>query len=250
MNFSQLVESNNFESQFGLNMNSRLIVYLHIPKAAGNSSIKPIKEKFKSNLSIKWNEIEFSWSKFIEEQKSTNKYQFVSGHIHDKQIDLLKQSEINYYLISFLRHPIKRIMSLYAYNTMESTPDSKKFKEKFVSFEDFAFNGVPPNSMSRQLFRGCLSSTEGISKLYTKYNFIGLTEQFNFSMLLLSKILGFDFYNYKKLNVSKYNTTEMTLSFSLYKELEMRHSIDLEIYNKVKNDYVKLNESYIVTQLT
>jgi len=249
MTFQNLISTPDVTDYFDLDLKDSLIVYLHVPKAAGNSSIKPIKEHFKNNLSIKWNEIDNSWANFVKNYNINKDVQFVSGHIHDKHIDLLIESKINYFLISFIRHPIHRIESLYAYNTMPSTPNSSTFKNKFKSFEEFAYDGVPPNSMSRQLFRGCLSSSEGIKKLYSKYNFIGLTEMFHFSMLCLSDIVGFKYYNYKRLNVSKYTDNKLQLSYGILKDLEKRHSIDIDIYNHIKNDYLKLVESYISNKI-
>ncbi len=224
-----------------ININGKVIVYVHIPKAAGNSSILPIKNSVDSAYSVQWNDLQNSWNNFLLEQKKTKKYDLVSGHIRDIHLTQLKESNINAYYITFLRHPYKRIKSLYAYNSMDSTPGSNKFKKTYKNFEDYALNGVMPNSMSRQLFSGALSSWEAIEKLKSRYHFIGLSDHYELSMTALSKLLNIDIdFNIVKNPSNYYHNDQFYLSSESYKELQLKHSIDMDMYKNIETSSINL----------
>jgi hypothetical protein len=231
-----------------IDVSNALLVYVHVPKAAGNSSIKPIKDHYNPAYSVQWNNLDQSWQDFLNMQKQTKKYRLVSGHINDKHLQLLSTNKINSYLITFLRHPLDRIKSLYAYNCMKTTPGSATFIKKYNNYEEFALTGVTPNSISRQLFSGALSSWEAINKLKRRYQFIGLSNQYELSMTVLSKLIGIKKYNLPRQNVSSYNEKNYyNLSRESIDTLKLRHSVDMDIYNYVANAYQNIGESIIKT---
>lgn len=230
-----------------IDVSNALLVYVHVPKAAGNSSIKPIKDHYNPAYSVQWNNLDQSWQDFLNMQKQTKKYRLVSGHINDKHLQLLSTNKINSYLITFLRHPLDRIKSLYAYNCMVSTPGSKIFQNNYKTFKHYALHGVPPNPISRQLFRGSLSSWEAINKLKSRYHFIGISDQYENSIIALSKLLNFPIKFQQRRNVTIYESDSVyDLSRRDLETLYLRHSLDIDMFNNVTKSYIALSRKLLV----
>ncbi len=225
-----------------------LLVYLHVPKAAGNSSIGSIKVKVgkENSRSIKWNDIEKSWSDFIVEHQE-KPLSLVSGHFRFKHVLALKEANVDYKLVTFIRHPVERIISQYKYSCSENVPNYLEFRNKFKTFDDYAYRGVGPNAVSRILVQGALSFEEYLNKLKDRYAFVGLSEHYDFSMFMLMNSLGYDYEIAKKKNVTiKDSFNQFDVSKKTYDYLLEKHSLDVQLFNHFNDLYVSISKKFIV----
>ena len=239
-NYTQLFEKSDEEFR-------DLLVYLHVPKAAGNSSIVALKNNFDAKLvrSIQWDDIDTSWNKFIEDQQ-LQAHNLVSGHFRYKHVIELINSKIDFKLITFIRHPIERIISQYKYTCSDKVKNNKEFKEKFPTFDLYAHNGLGPNVVSRILIQGALSFDDYINKLKKRYVFIGLSEHYDLSMLFLMNYLGFEYKITERKNVTIANDfNQFEISKKTYDYLLEKHSLDVQVYEYFNNMYNDISKQYI-----
>ncbi len=225
----------------------KLIIYLHVPKAAGNSSIGSIKsevgvENFKS---IQWNDVDNSWGDFIKEHER-RKFKLVSGHFRMKHILELDKYEVDYKLVTFIRHPVERIISQYKYLCTDKDPNYIEFRKKYPNFDDYAYRGVGPNVVSRILVQGALSFEEYLVKIKRKYDFVGVSEHYDFSMLLLMNYLGYDYTVSQKKNVTiKNQHNQFEVSKKTYDYLLEKHSLDVQIFEHFNGLYNDISKKFI-----
>lgn len=224
---------------------NKLIVYLHVPKAAGNSSLHHIKKYKKNYFNVKWDRIDESWAEFLS-KINEKKYNLVSGHFSESHVTLLRDKRIPHVCVTFIRNPIERLVSQYKYMTTEAHPDYKRFTANFPSFEDFVFNMVPPNPIARMLTGGNLSYIDTIDYLLDKFHFIGMKEFYNTSMFLLCEILNIPFNSIQKRNVTKTNEiNNFELSYSTFKKLKEIHNLDIQIHKYFHDKYQKIADEIV-----
>ena len=247
MNFSQIADLPyiDFLQRKRAEAQGKLIVYLHVPKAAGNSSIGLIKKHVSKFKSIQWNDIDKSWENFIEEHLK-DPFDLVSGHFRDKHIDLLIDAGIEFFTVSFIRHPIDRIVSQYKYMCTPAHPDYIEFKKQYPTFESFISRNVGDNVMSRILVRGAFSLPNYLRKLDSKYGFIGLTEFYHLSMSILLDIIEGQYKLEPRRNVTRSNKdNSFELKHSTYLDLARSQSLDIEMFNFYHNLYATASEHYL-----
>jgi hypothetical protein len=224
---------------------SQVIVYVHIPKAAGNSSLHYLKRFKKNYYNVQWNDVDNSWQEFLRILK-LEKCELVSGHFSYYHVDFLKKMQIPYRSISFLRHPIDRIISQYRYMTTEAHPEHRAFVKKYPSFDEFALNVIKPNPMARQLVGKTSSFHEVVKSIIEEYQFIGIKEYYNSSMYLLCKMINIPFQKAPKRNITKENTkNKFEISHSTYLKLQRIHAVDLDTFKFFFDNYQKITDALI-----
>lgn len=223
------------------------IVYLHIPKAAGNSSISYIKDIRPKAYPIDWRNIDESWNNFIKVNE-TEKYDIVSGHFNYNHISKLKNSNTKATYITFIRHPIERFISQYKYMYTKAHPDHVDFREKNKDFGKWVL-GRKDNIMSLILVGGARSIRDILRKIDDNYSFVGISDYYNTSMNIISTALDTKFKLSERKNVTNISEApKIELSQKLYKELCHRHSLDLQLYNFYKDKYSKIADKLIGLQ--
>lgn len=246
INFSSLFTNslNDFINNSFENIDNSILVYLHIPKAAGNTSIGQIKEHLKPSFSLQWNDIDGSIKELIETE---TEYKLVSGHLWDAHIDLLRENNYNHYAVTFLRHPIQRIISQYRYMCTPKHPEYESFLDKHPNFDDFALNEIEPNYMAKVLVGSAKSFDEYWAKLKERYAFIGLSEYYNTSMALLMNALNLPYKIAEKKNVTveTTNNSNLNIDYKVYDKLTQIHSLDIQIFNYLNAQYAKLSEKLL-----
>jgi len=227
------------------NIDESILVYLHIPKAAGNTSIGQIKEHLQPNFSLQWNDIDGSIRELVETEVE---YKLVSGHLWDEHINLLRENDFNHYSVTFLRHPIQRIISQYRYMCTPKHPEYEKFLEEYPSFDEFALKEIEPNYIAKVLVGGAKSFDEYWSKLKERYAFIGLSEYYNASMVILMNALNLPYKIAEKKNVTiqTAENTNLQIDYNVYNKLEKIHSLDLQMFNYLNVQYSKLSEKLLL----
>ena len=153
--------------------------------------------------------------------------------------------------ITFFRDPIKRLISLYYYS--HSTPEAHYYQiAKDKSIEEFLMetklleldngmtrliagdsdslfiNQTPFGKCDKQLLQSAKQNLD-------TFSFVGIQEEFNRSVMLLSRVLEWSNPYYVTLNVRKRKSNDgNTIYENLLKELRNRNWLDIELYEYAK----------------
>ena len=195
----------------------------HIPKTAGSTLIDILEKKLsfhkfhQTTSLIKNANLEIP---FIEEITNTNKFNVVFGHHVDEKI-LLHFPNRNKYLFTFIREPVKRIISQYCFN------DRLRKVQGFnpVDFEKF-YNKIQKNLICNWLvkrFPSFLDDEDNSLPLHKKtikilqsFKFVCCAEEFNSMIRRLLKDMKIDS---QSLDLSPKNSTN-------YKDFEITYNFD------------------------
>ena len=171
----------------------------------------------------------------------------VSGHWL-YPFDPLTAEQNDLQLMTFVRHPVARLLSLYHYERKWSTRRPDIYGEKHCSqkpFEEYlavkATNtGCLDNWQCSQL-AGVPSGSAAIDKL-RGFFFVGLVEQWNRSMILLARTIpatgiakDFDIRYVRLHGASAAQRSGVDLSMAFQRELIERNSEDMALYEYARN---------------
>lgn len=130
--------------------------------------------------------------------------------------------------ITFLREPISRYISHYNHHSLNHNDD--------FSFEEWLSDPKENNYQVK-----FIANEENLAKakdyLINKFNFIGIVENFNLSLVLMKQLLSLpiDFeIRYKRMNSSSSNKTRYNLSSATMNTIIMNNELDISLYNFAK----------------
>lgn len=147
--------------------------------------------------------------------------------------------------VTLLRHPVKRVLSLYYY--LSNYPQSPSYtKVKDMSLEEFLFSRITPDVTDGQTRQ--LASKDGFQipleqnltsadlerakrRIKEKSIIFGITDEFDKSLLLLAYELGLKKITYKKRNVSRYRRPLSEIPERVLRKIERQNSYDLLLYD-------------------
>ncbi len=116
---------------------------------------------------------------------------FASGHLNGEVIRQIGQHRENMRLITMLREPFSRVLSLYRYLRTPAHPHFERIRAEFPAFESFIEAPVYRNGMFRALrIGGSETPRQVIDRMERHYCFVGLTEHYELSRQLLFHLLG------------------------------------------------------------
>ena len=217
-------------------------LFLHMPKCAGSSMRKVLKERFKENYVKDYQtfhrltkEEQFkSILDSLESPKEVKKDAFVFGHFYPvKYLGKNNFKKNDFRLITFLREPLERLASHYSFWT-NSKKDHylwrKMTKEKW-NFKQFCLSKEMKNFYSQYLIHVPISS----------FDFIGTQENINKDWERLCKFLEIEFVELPKINETPNKIfrgllkktpkqIHKNLSDQDKEEIEEFHSQDVNLY--------------------
>ncbi|MGM3308949.1 sulfotransferase family 2 domain-containing protein [Anabaena sp. WFMT] len=149
--------------------------------------------------------------------------------------------------ITFLREPISRLLSLYYYSQSNKTAYYHKqavnasmeqffFKSNLMELDngilrfivgdanDLFINRTPLGQCSRSMLE------QAKENIINHFAFIGFSERFDESVLLLKNKLGWKNSFYLKRNISTKNKNHHNIDPFIIEELRKRNSLDIELY--------------------
>lgn len=158
-----------------------------------------------------------------------------------------------YTYMSFLREPVARICSLYHYSKQNPTAYYHQ-QAQSCSLEEFSLQaklmeldngqvrflaGDPSDCfINRTPIGHCNDALLETAKqnIDTHFSFIGITEQFDRSILLLQKIMGWNncFYLRRNTNVASQKSKD-SIPEELRRKIAERNSLDVQLYTYVKS---------------
>lgn len=251
------------------------LIFLHIPKAAGTTLNKIIDRQFKGNAIFANNKVVRSelgddWKKHdpIHREEIAKKHLQSLSSEEKKSIKLLRgHMEFGWHsyfensctYITFLRNPIERVISQYYYiKRLKGHKLEQIISDENLSLSDFVERGlsvVTDNGMTRKIAglsdnvgfqqydRGLLDvAKQNIEK---HFKFVGISEHFDESLMILGDVLGWKNLHYYNRNVTVNRTKALTIEQSEIDKVKKHVDLDLELYDFALKSF---NSTYALKQ--
>ena len=222
--------------------NPKTLIFLHIPRTGGTTLKRLPDRNYGRGQTLTFYNVDHSAAaeRFARLPESERAHcRFIQGHLYFG-FHRFVPNESTY--VTFLREPISRLLSFYSYArthtdhylyqliteerlSLKQLLERKEASEELLNLQTRIIAGVEP---SGGVDRMALEQAK--ENLRTHFSFVGLTEEFSASLLLLARTLGWSFPFHVKRNASrKKNPWEQAGSETLAM-LREANSLDLELY--------------------
>jgi Sulfotransferase family len=224
-------------------LDSRTVIFLHIPKTGGTTFHKILERNYAPHETLTFDgsrhstEIE-SFAKLPEAQRA--RYRLVKGHL-EFGFHRFLGGESTY--VTFLRDPIARAVSFYSHARSRSDHYLHRLvTDQRLRLENLLEQGATSELFNQQtqMISGCPSDPNcpldhnalerAKQNLRSNFCFVGLTEEFDAGLVLLSRMLGWSRPFYVKRNVSFEKTRAESLPAQLRAVLRDANSLDFELF--------------------
>lgn len=228
-----------------------MLIFLHIPKAAGNTFIQILAKHYNDSQTLRALGVDHIWQVVASLSPSEKRtIRCICGHL---RYGIHKAFSQRSDYVTFLREPVSRILSFYYY--IIKTPAHYLHKSVVnggLSLDDFVQSNLTDETTNLQtvLISGCDGKVSGdsleIAKRRLKEDFLafGLSEHFDASLLLLSKALGWSWRYYTRQNVSANYDKAKALNDDTLALIKEHNRYDLELYDFAKEVFLSSIEKY------
>lgn len=242
---------------------NEFLIFLHIQKTGGITLQRMLRQKYGPSLPKRAIKVLAGQGQPLPLEASLKgkkmRDRYFAGHVCFGVHRLLPKP---YHYVTILREPVSRIISLYDFSKSNSGAFYHGIASK-VSLEEFALhtglreldngqtrfiagdaeslfiNQTPFGQCNTALLEKAQKNTE------KHFSMVGFTDQFDRSMLLLSKIMGWKEPHYLRLNSSKQKTS---VPETLKARIAAHNSLDVELYRQAQAQFSKALEKYDITQ--
>jgi hypothetical protein len=231
-----------------------MLVFIHINKTAGRT----VRYILRSSFGVRHCEAEpwlapqgnrfFAAEDLHRVRKLYPHLESIAGHRVTGYLDLPQNGSALHYF-TFLREPLKTCASRFQYNVQYR-------KKKDLVFEEWIQRDWTRNSQTK-LIAGVPDANKAIEIIRKKNIFVGLTERFDESMLLLRALVANNLnISYQPVNVARDNniaerllSTESTRQLLIeanQADLELYHFVTKELYTSFQREYGPGLESAVI----
>jgi hypothetical protein len=179
-----------------------LWLFVHIPKTAGSSLSTEISRKLipYRNIHIDSSEknveyavqVQNAVNRFIADSE-TRRFRSASGHINIGHVNHIRSAIPAAKAFTFLRHPVKRLISDFRYQRTPLHPPYKEFIERFPTIESYVASEISQNRMYKTLVRDeKMPLQEAFKQVADDFTFIGFLEMYPMSFNILFRLFGLD----------------------------------------------------------
>lgn len=219
------------------------VIFLHIPKTAGSTFRAVLENEYEEEVRFSTKVVDGNLN--IDEfknlsQSDKNKIELLYGHM---KYGLHQQFEqpINY--ITFLRDPVKRVISNYYYLLRSPFhPYYEVVKNNNLSLYQYVEQDIN-KSINNGYIQFISNKSEVTEKVYNEvitnikntFSVVGVTEQFDLSLLLMKKKLNWSKAPYyASVNISKNKPQGDFEDQALVELINSKNQFDLKLYNYAK----------------
>tara|TARA_R110002051_G_scaffold45702_1_gene92156 strand:+ start:27612 stop:28421 length:810 start_codon:yes stop_codon:yes gene_type:complete len=180
-------------SQGAYQATSDVLLFVHIPKTAGMSVGRSLREAFDVFRGVDWTNKAKSFRDetraAVYTQSRANSRQVIMGHYGWSELQIWRNHNMPLKCGTILRDPVARVVSNYNYNCSPKHPLNETFKGRFPTLDDYVVN-LPLDVQVTQA-AGLICSFENLlDKLNTHYSFLGVAEHLNASLTHLWRSHG------------------------------------------------------------
>jgi hypothetical protein len=222
-----------------------MLVFIHINKTAGRT----VRYMLRSSFGVRHCEVEtrrvngekqpFSSADLRQLRKLYPRLESIAGHSVTGNINL-EEHGTRFDYFTFVREPLKTCASRFQYNVQYRG-------HKDLVFEEWIERDWTRNNQTRMI-SGTTDANDAIRMIKEKQIFVGLTEHFDESILMLKRLLANDLdISYKRVNVAQDNklaqallTNERTRQLLIeanQADLELYRYIIEELYPAYRREY-------------
>ncbi len=212
----------------------RQLVHIHFPKTAGTAFAQHLVPVLGDRLAVA------SWPE--AERDDISRFAWVHGHIYFDQMERLTEKPI---LTTMLRHPIERILSLYRFHQrrpedpmyeMANSHTFHEFVEKRVGSQVYVSmlaDSVPPGAEAPSPSLKGRDRVELALERLDRFDVIGITEHFDYSLLMLCSELNIEpFWRVSTANSAPTPTTRKDIEPETLKLIRQVAGADIEVYER------------------
>lgn len=213
-----------------------MLVFIHINKTAGSTVRYILRSSYGARhcdvepWRAEWDETPFSSADLRRLRKIYPKLASIAGHRLTGNVDL-QENGTEFAFFTFLRDPLKMCASRFQYHV-----DHRK--KKGLVFEEWIERDWLRNAQTKRI-AGTSSAADAIRIIQAKGMFVGLTERFDESMVLLKGLRAGDLnLGYTPVNVAKRDglAQELLVKPSTRQALIEANEADLELYDYVQRE--------------
>jgi len=143
--------------------------------------------------------------------------------------------------VTFLRNPVRRFISHYNFiRNLKGHPISEEIQRRSLKLEDFleeevfqSFDNFQTKLLSGNFQPTLASLNKAIQNLENHFIFVGFTESFDSDLIQVSRLLGWKYPYYKRLNVSQKHADIKSLKPEVIHEIINRNQLDIALYEYV-----------------
>lgn len=225
---------------YNSNLSKELLIYLHIPKAAGTTLNGIINQQYTNNKLFRFDGIN-SHQLFTELPiTEQNRIQLLRGHFAFGLHKFISRP-CTYFTV--LRHPVKRVISQYHYIRNNPHNPQSKFLQT-INLEEYILKegtkicnqqtnmisglSTPKNCSDRELLQIAQNNLDEY------FAVVGITEMFDETLLILRNRFNWKTPYYVKQNTAKKHSPTKSISQSTIALIEEYGSLDLQLYDRAK----------------
>ncbi|GAM19024.1 hypothetical protein SAMD00019534_021990 [Acytostelium subglobosum LB1] len=225
-------------------------IFVHIAKTAGSSLGNIFKRnERRDQFSHYWVHPGKHELEFVAGHKST-----IFGHIrfglhfyyrdmHPNRVTLRDDGLNPYSYMTMMREPVDRVISHYYYHRQNKRDPGHALAMKYTLQEWLERSPAANNEQARMLCgvappeyidNESLTETCAHHHLKYTYKFVGLTEKFPESLVLLTHYAGFQAIRFSKINTGTQRPSVSEVPVEIVEEIKRRNYMDIELYNIAK----------------
>lgn len=228
----------------------QIVIFVHLPKTAGTTLRYIIERNFdkKTIFTIDGKDSQKSINLFNSLGSSDKaSFSLIEGHLEFGAIKYLPHKKIKY--ITFVRDPVERVLSYYSYILSDSyrrpwakNAESMSLKNYLLSRQDGSIDNHQTRWIAGNVkweYGACNEEALERAKnnIINHFHFVGITEQFDRSILLMSKLLGWRTPYYKKLNITKKRITQGTIGDEEKSLIMEENKFDVQLYKFIQSRF-------------
>lgn len=217
-----------------------VILFHHIPKAAGTSVGASLQEIVDVFHGISWDNVQKDFvmasNSAIYNRTGQAMRQIIMGHFNAGNVQFWRNNRLPIKAACIVRDPIARFVSQYNYNSSERHPGHMSFRKNNPDMLTFA-RSLNRDFQLRYLLGPFYDFDDALGRLCEDFSFIGCVEHLNASLTHFSKSHGFAEMTEFSLNTGARQTSEVEVSDDVRDIVISKSRNDLRFHKLVQSLY-------------